>query len=276
MGLYWIIICIFTCLIHWTESVVYAMRLAGIGTRQLAVSMSFVSSSLLVSRLSNMFQAPLLGALVDHAVLAQTPESLAHLIFQMRIIILCGFVGSLLGALMAPTMVHVFERAIRRFSTTGSLPRTILYGLHPRRLIAMGRLMRFPRLSQLKTLRFHVIPKKFFVLNMAVTAIYTIGVMCALLAGAYLPEFRATAIQLSGIVNGLATILFTLILDPLGAKITDDAYQGNRPIQDVQSVVFNLLLGRLVGTAILAQLMMKPFAAYIVLITKFISQAHAG
>ena len=47
--------------------------------------------------------------------------------------------------------------------------------------------------------------KQFLILNAFVTAIYTIGVLCALLAGAYLPQYRATAIQLSGIVNGIAT-----------------------------------------------------------------------
>ena len=85
------------------------------------------------------------------------------------------------------------------------------------------------------------------------TAIYTIGVLCSLLAGAYLPELRATAIQLSGIVNGIATILFALIVDPSGARITDQAAQGERPESDVKSVVFFLICGRLLGTLILAQ-----------------------
>ena len=64
-----ILVCIFTFIIHTTESLAYSMRLAGVRTKQVAIAMAFVTSTLLVSRLSNMFQAPLLGAMVDSSIL---------------------------------------------------------------------------------------------------------------------------------------------------------------------------------------------------------------
>ena len=87
-----IIICFFTCLIHTTESLAYSMRLAGVRTKQIAIAMAFVTSTLLVSRLSNMFQAPLLGAMVDTAILANTAESLVLLESKFRIIYLSIFI----------------------------------------------------------------------------------------------------------------------------------------------------------------------------------------
>ena len=63
-----IIICIYTFIIHLTESLVYTMRYAGIKTKQIAIALSFVTTALLVSRLSNMIQAAFLGNMVDKTV----------------------------------------------------------------------------------------------------------------------------------------------------------------------------------------------------------------
>ena len=62
------IICFFTFCLHLSESLAYGMRIAGIRTKQIAIALSFVSTTLLISRLSNMFQAPLLGYLADATI----------------------------------------------------------------------------------------------------------------------------------------------------------------------------------------------------------------
>jgi hypothetical protein len=115
------------------------------------------------------------------------------------------------------------------------------------------------------------VPKQFLIINFVVTSIYCIGVLCALLAGANQPEFRSTAIQLSGIVNGMATILFTIFVDPPGARLTDQAVNGKRAISDVKSVVFFLQLGKIMGTLILSQLLLGPLTQYIIVITKWLT-----
>jgi len=85
-----------------------------------------------------------------------------------------------------------------------------------------------------------------------------------------MPEFRSTAIQLSGIVNGMATIMFTIFVDPPGARVTDQAVNQQRPVDDVRRVVFFLQTGKMLGILILAQLFLKPFAMYILWVTKII------
>ena len=119
-------------------------------------------------------------------------------------------------------------------------------------------------------LSFGSIPRQFLVMNVFVTSIYVIGVLCSLLAGAYMPEFRSTAIQLSGIVNGMATIMFTIFVDPPGARVTDQAVNQQRPVDDVRRVVFFLQTGKMLGILILAQLFLKPFAMYILWVTQII------
>lgn len=263
-----LIVGFFTTLIHLTEALAYSMRLAGIRTRQIAVSLSFVTSTLLVSRLSNMFQAPLLAAMVDSSVLCGGAKVIHSLEIQFRFVIFCGFLGSFIGFILTPTMVQVFAVGIRKFSETGSVPRVIALFFVPRRLVLFAKMLRLPTRESLRNISIRSLPKGFLILNMGVTSVYTIGVLCSLLAGAMIPEFRSTAIQLSGIVNGLATILFTLFVDPAGARITDQATHGIRPESDVKSVVFFLQMGRLAGTLVLAQLLLIPFTHYILWVTR--------
>ncbi len=270
-----LIVCFFTFIIHMTESLAYSMRLAGVRTKQIAIAMAFVTSTLLVSRLSNMFQAPLLGAMVDLSILDNGKDALLYLESQFRLVIFSAFFGACMGAFLTPTVVGLFQKAIIRFKHHGSVPRVMVSVFYPKNTWKILKSFHFPRLSALKTISFRSLPKSFLIINICVTSVYCIGVLCSLLAGAYLPEFRSTAVQLSGIVNGMATIMFTMFVDPSGARVTDQAVNGERPEADVRSVVFFLQMGKIMGTLILAQLLFKPLTKYIMFVTEFLSKTVA-
>ena len=240
-----IIICFFTFIIHVAESLAYCMRLAGVRTKQIAIAMAFVTSTLLISRLSNMFQAPLLGASVDSAIKSGSVLALDSLEVHFRMVIFCAFLGSLVGAFLGPTFVRLFSLAIKNFLKNGSVPKLMLRLFLPRTWKIIAQNFQMPSLRMFDNISLKRLPKQFLVINIVVTSIYTIGVLCSLYAGAHLPHLRATASQLSGIVNGMATILFTMFVDPSGARITDQATHGVRPEADVKSVVFFLQAGRL-------------------------------
>ena len=264
-----IIIFVFTFLIHFTESSVYTLRLAGVRTKRIATALSLITSALLISRLSNMVQAPFVGLLVDQSVI-EGPESISVLILIFRSFIVSACLGSIVGALCSATTVKLLEKFILKFEKSGSFIKTVLACLNPRSILKIKHYAHRPKLSALKTLSLKTIPKGFLIINVFVTAIYTIGVLCALLAGAMLPEFRATAIQLSGIVNGIATILLATFVDPIGAQITDQTQAGIRSENELKSVVTFLLLGRIVGTLVIAQVLLLPFSHYIAFITQII------
>ena len=268
-----LIVCFFTFMIHMTESLAYGMRLAGVRTRQIAIAMAFVTSTLLVSRLSNMFQAPFLGALVDLTILNGSASAVHLLEMQFRIVIFSAFLGAFAGAVLTPTFVGLFEKAINRFKQHGSVPRIIASAFRPKNFMKIICSFRLPNLPRIKTFSLQGIPKSFLIINALVTSIYCIGVLCSLLAGAYTPEFRSTAIQLSGIVNGMATIMFTVFVDPPGARITDQAVNGLRSEEDVRAVVFYLQLGKMFGTLVLAQLLIHPLSKYIIFVTHFVAQS---
>ncbi len=266
-----IIVSFFTFLINIAESLAYSMRYSGLKTKQIAISMSFVSSTLLISRLSNMFQSPLFGKMVDVTAKANSTAALLNLETSFRVVIFSGFVGVFLAALLTPTMIKIYDLAINNFLKIGSLPRMFAYTLmSPRKMLKISKCFTLPRLSMLKDISLKNLPKKFLVLNCFVASIYAIGVLASLLAGAYLPDLRATALMLSGIVNGVATIMFTLMVDPTGARITDQAVHGVRPAADVKSVVFYLIFSRMIGLLIISQIILMPSVSYIMAIAKLI------
>ena len=246
------------------------MRLAGAHTKQIATSISFVNIAFLVARMSNMFQAPLLGAMVDQAIRMGTE---ADLIQSFRLIILAAFGGNLLGTILTPSMAYIFVQAIHVFEREGSIPKLIKAAFRPRNIWQIIRNLRLPSLKYFRGISLKSIPRTFLYLNILMVAIYAVGVLASLLAGAFLPDQRATAVQLSGIVNGVATVLLAIMVDPTGAHITDQAVHGKRSLNDVWSMVFFMQAGRLIATLILAQLILWPAARYIMTVTGWITAA---
>ena len=263
-----IVVCFFTACIHIFETLALGMRYAGAKTKQVATSISFVNTSFLIARLSNMFQAPLLGALVDQSIKG---ASTAMLMDSFRLIIFSAFLGNLIGAILLPTLVYAFEKAILEFSQKGSMLKILLKLLSPVTWWKLIKVFKLPSLRMLKNTSFKNIPKGFIYLNALLVSIYAVGVLSSLMAGAFLPDLRSTAVQLSGIVNGMATILLTLFVDPTGSLITDQAVHGKRPLSDVKSAVIALTISRIIGTFILAQIIFGPAVQYIMQVTQWVA-----
>ena len=263
------IVCAFTFLIHFAESSAYAIRLAGVRTRQVASSISFVNSMLLVSRLSNMFQAPLLGAMVDRA--AGNDLLIPVLGSSFRWIIFAGFLGSGLGLVLLPALSELFTVAMRRFQDTASIPKVFISVLKPDQIKKIAIILfRRPRFGEGEAMTLREIPRTFLVMNVVMTAVYSLGVLAALYAGACAADIRATAIQLSGIVNGLATICLVLFVDPGAAHIVDGVVQGRRSVGQMWGVVVGLAVGRLIGVGILAQILFDPATNYIQWVARWV------
>ena len=255
-----IIVCCLTGVIHLFETLASSMRLAGVRTKQVATSLSFVNAAFLIARMSNMLQAPLLGGMVDYAIMTKNPEVLIH---NFRLVIFAAFIGNSVGALLIPYFVNIFTEGIFVFEKVGSVPKLILEAGRPRNLRKIFGRFRLPDAGSFRNLSLKNIPLTFLFLNLFMVSIYAIGVLSSLYAGAQVPEFRTTASQLSGIVNGIATVLLALMVDPTAAYITDKAVRGKRDPNDVRTVVFYIVLGRIVGTLILSQMLFWPASEYI-------------
>lgn len=248
----------------------YAARVAGVTTGRIATAISLFSLVVTASRLANLVVTPALGALADRpANLAAaahrttvSPGALHVFDVQMRIIVGAGSVGVLVGGLLMPTFILLFVRGVRAFERHGSIPAALLRLGNPRVLADILRSVRLPALGEARTMPWRAIPRKLIVGNTVIMLVYSIGVVAAYYASILNLDARGTAIGLSGLVNGIGTVAFSLFVDPTSAYIVDQTVRGERPVSHVHAMIAVLVATAFVGT-VLAQLALYPAAEYI-------------
>jgi hypothetical protein len=256
----------------------YAARLAGVLSGRIATSISLFNLFVLASRLANLAYAPMLGTISDRAAHTARDAALAaaavhQFEMQIRLIVLAGTVGTALGAFLLPTFLMLFMRGISAFERLGSVPRAMLRLLDPRVMLDVLRSPRIPHLRSLARFSPRHIPSELLIGNVVVTGIYAIGVVASVYASILRPEVARTAVLLSGVVNGIATISFSLVVDPTSAYITDQAVKGERPLIEVKSMVFYLALTAIAGT-LLSQLILYPAALFIGWVAHVVNLLH--
>jgi hypothetical protein len=77
--------------------------------------------------------------------------------------------------------------------------------------------------------------------------------------------------MLSGVINGVGTLLLVILIDPVSAVITDQALRGKRPASEISHIVVWQVTGRFIGT-LLAQLLFLPAAILIVHLARLLAR----
>lgn len=261
-----IIIFVITFFINFLSVSSASLRFAGIKTNSITTSLSLSNIILLITRLANLFQTPFLGSMIDLAFKNNQTDTL---LLKLHVIISSATLGTLVGILFFNTFENIFVKWIRLFNKTLSIPKTFYYLIYPKTYISIiksiSRVNFYLDKKELKE-----IPKVIIFSSLFVSAFWTTGVLSAMYASVLVPEYSRTATILSGIVNGIATILFTIFLDPIIAHITDKVYNKQKDIKFLYNAVFLMLVFTLLGT-ILAQFVLKPGAIVIAFITKLVA-----
>jgi hypothetical protein len=247
----------------------YSARYAGIITGRIATAISLFSLLVVASRLATLFMTPALGTLADRSanaaldahVTALTPEALARFDMQMRIIIGANSVGVLLGALLLPLFLAMFVRGIGAFERLGSVPQALGRLFDPRVIVSLLPELRI-RMGSLAQYPLRAVPRSLLLANTLLFAVYSVGVVGSYYASVIDLHARTTATGLSGLVNGVGTIAFSLFIDPATAFIVDQTVRKERPRTDVLAMIFWLVVTAFIGTLI-AQLILFPAAEYI-------------
>lgn len=259
---YFIVIFVLTMIIHTSETLSYSLRYAGVKINKIAVALSLTGIVVLISRTANLIQAPLTGNIVDYGI----ADSSFNVLGNLRVLLLSATIGTLLAILLFPTFVNIWGRVISRLELAGSLPK-LISSVTIAQLKNTKYYVKKPTFN-LSQYRYLGISKRFIVLNILVTAIYTVGVLSSLYAAYLVPELRLTASQSSGLINGIATILLTIFIDPQIGLITDRAIN-NEIYRDQLGKIYNvLMLSRLLGT-LLAQALLLPASMLIATVIKF-------
>jgi hypothetical protein len=252
-------ICLFTLTIHLIGTLAYAVRIAAVRTKKIALAFALFNVLALVSRTCNSFQTPFLAKRLETSL--QQPLA-TDLLSDFRWIILCSTIGSVLGALLIPTFQRIFTQAVFHFQRHRSLPRLFFHGfsIHslPHRVKASVKLPTFSNVAEFQRMgRFDL---KMVVLNTIAVALLTVGVFSSLYAGVLNPEYRLTASSLSSVVNGIATLLMFIVIDPQLSILTDDVMDGSLSEHRFRVHIVYLVGARVLGTGV-AQLLFIPAAS---------------
>jgi hypothetical protein len=248
-----------TFLINLITTLSYSVRIVGIRTGRIAVSFALFNILVLISRTANGFQAPLLASTIEKNINAGAGANL----LDFRLIILSCTVSTLIGGLMIPTFQRILSIAVEKFSIYKSVPKVILYGFTKSGISSIKENFVIPSSKNIRGINLKVdFPWKVFIMNVVAVAIVTIGVLSALYAGYFNPEFRTTASSLSAIINGFATILMFVFIDPFLSVMTDDVVLGKTSESLFRKYIVYMVFARVIGTLI-AQAMLVPAARII-------------
>ncbi len=242
-----------------------AARLAGVRSKRVATGLTLFNLFATSSRVLNLIYAPLFGALID---VSRRTGDVSGFERDMRVIIAAATVGALLGGALTPTFAALLQRGIASFERTGSLIGAMLRVLRPATFVSALADIRLPRPSMLRYSP-AALPKPFLFWNVIVMAFWIAGPLSAFYAGVIDSTVTGTALLLSGLITGVATVTLTLVVDPTAAVITDQAALGMRPEHDIKAMLLYLVVGAVTGT-LLAQLVLWPAAHLIVIVARFL------
>lgn len=253
-----LLICFLTFVIHLIGTLAYSVRIAGIRTRRIAVSLALFSILMLLSRTSNSFLGPFLAKRVESNLAAGDA-----LLMDFRWLLIAASLATVAGALLIPTFQRVFCRAVQHFQVHRSVPKLILHGFFKGGLSYVKDMASVPAAANVSGLRNgHGVSVSVTLLNVAAVALWTVGVFAALYAGALAPDVRVTSSTLSSIINGGATIMMAVFIDPHMSGMTDDVVEGRVSEASFRRAVVWLVGSRLAGT-LLAQALLVPSALLI-------------
>lgn len=263
-----IIISLFLLIVTMIETLAYSTRISGARVKLIATALSLFSTLVIVSRFSTMIQQPLTAKLI-----AEAPDlnKLHYIEEQYRILIGVTSIGVLLGILLFPTFINIFSRAIIQLSNQrGSIIALFVNQFNRNGIRKIVMCFRLPRFSYLKGITLKTIPKRLFVINVIISAVFTIGVLSSIYASMIVPkDFAQAALMSSGIINGIATILLTLFIDPKASVLADRVMKKQTDYIYLKSYSLTMISSKFLGT-IVAQLLLIPAAYYVAWFAKWI------
>jgi hypothetical protein len=185
------------------------------------------------------------------------------------LIILVSGIATVIGACFIPTFQRIFYRGVLRFSIDKSIPKLIIHSFSKTGINYMKECIAIPVSTNITKINFKKLPIKIIIFNIIAVSLITVGSLATIYAGKIAPDLRATCITLSSIINGVATVLMSIFIDPQLSIMTDDVMEGKCTEEDFRSCVVAMVGSKSVGT-FASLLLLIPSSYLIVFIAKAI------
>lgn len=260
-----LVICFLTFIIHLIGTLAFSVRIAGVRTKRVAVSLALFGILVLLSRTSNSFLGPLLAKRMESNLGLSN-----DLLFDFRLLLVSSSLATVVGALLIPTFQRVFSRAVLHFQVHRSVPRLIMHGFFKGGISYIKDSVSTPAIRNISEIqKGHEVSIQLTILNVVAVSLWTVGVFAALYAGVLDPSVRVTSSTLSSIINGGATIIMAVLIDPHLSAMTDDVIEGRLHESQFRRSIVWLVGSRFAGT-ILAQFLLVPSALLIAYVARAI------
>ncbi|WP_150843860.1 MULTISPECIES: lipid II flippase family protein [unclassified Clostridium] len=237
-----IIVLVLNFIIAIIGTLAYSVRLVGVRTGKIAITFAVFNILSLVSRTALTFQAPLLTKFVENSTGGNDVLNL------FKLIIIVSGIATLVGAFLIPTFQRLFYKGVIRFSIDKSIPKLIMHSFSKAGVHYMRDCISIPVKESVTKINFKKLPLKIIIYNIIAVAILTVGALAPIYAGTIVPDLRATCITLSSVINGFATILMSIFIDPQLSIMTDDVIDGKCPEEDFRSCVIAMIGSKTIGT----------------------------
>lgn len=249
---------------------IYSSRVSAVRTARVATSIAVFNFFSLIARVAGQVYGPFVGAVTDQltkGVTTASPEQFLIAAGRLetfnRGLIGGATVGCVLSVLLIPTFVKIYNRIITKMIEKGELSTVLFEALHPKRWGHIFHTLTAPWKQHVSREALARIPKGFLWANVVVLGFQTVGQLAAIYAGAVIsPEVARTATLLSPLINGVATITLSILVDPGCATLVDEAIEGKRDPADIETMTFWLAMGTVGGT-LASQLLFIPAAKLI-------------
>lgn len=262
-----LVVCVLNVLINLLTLTTNAARVSGAETKRVATALSLFNVFQVSFRLLNLIYAPLMASIVD---ILTREGKLDIILIKLRFVVLSASFGSFLGFLLLPTFIEIYKLGIKAMERYGSMPKIVFsFATTPHYWAALLRCFRKPSFLGVNPLNVNLIPRSFLIFNVMGVAMWTIGVISSTYASALNQELVRTAVNLSGIINGIGTIFLFVLVEPVSALIVDQAVHGDRTGEHVRIMVIWLAIGSILGNLIGLPLLV-PAANYILWVSKLI------
>lgn len=251
-----IIVLLLNFIISLIGTLAYSVRLVGVRTGKIAVSFALFNVLMLVSRTAVAFQVPILTKYVE-----SNPGS-STLLSIFNIIILISGVATIIGAFFVPTFQKILNKAVLAFSVDRSMSKLLMHSFSKSGIRYIKESVSIPTKNNITKVDLKKMPLKIIMYNLITVAVVTVGALAPIYAGTIDPPLRATCITLSSIINGVATILMSIFIDPYLSIMTDDVIDGKCTEEDFRNCVIGMVGSKTVGT--FASLILLIPASYII------------
>lgn len=251
------IVLILNLIISIIGTLAYSVRLVGVRTGKIAITYSVFNILSLISRLAVTFQVPILTKYVEHNLNA------GDLLYIFSLIILVSGVAAVIGAFLIPTFQRIFYKGVLSFSIEKSIPKLMLHSFSKTGISYMKECIAIPVSTNITKINYKKLPVKIIIFNLFAVSLITVGSLAPIYAGSIVPDLRATCITLSSIINGMATVLMTIFIDPHLSIMTDEVIEGKCMEEDFRSCVVAMVGSKCLGT--FASLLLLIPSSYLII-----------